>query len=91
MLVAVEHLLAEGEERLCRNDVVLEHDDLVGQREGPLMRTEAGGVAALVMVEIAAVYLTLPVDMLVADNLTTGLDACHVPFVTRTVLIEKQF
>ena len=90
MLVAVEHLLAEREERLRGHDVVFEHDDLVGQREGPLVGAEAGGVAALVVVEVLAVDVALPVNLVVADDASAGLDAGQVALVARSVLIEEE-
>ena len=90
VLVAVEHLLAEREERLRGHDVVFEHDDFVGQREGPLVGAEAGGVAALVVVEVLAVDVALPVNLVVADDASAGLDAGQVPLVARSVLIEEE-
>ena len=90
MLISVEHLLAEREERLCRYHVVLEHDDLLCQREGPLVRTEARRVAALVMVEITTMHLALPIYLLVAHDLATGHDTWLVTLVTWSVLIEQE-
>ena len=54
------------------------------------MGAETRRVAALVLVQILTVYLTFPVDMLVAGNLAAGLDAWQIPFTARPVLIEQQ-
>jgi hypothetical protein len=54
------------------------------------MGTEARGVTALVMVEVVAMHLTLPVDMLIADYLPASLDTCHILLSTRPILIEQQ-
>ena len=43
------------------------------------------------MVEIVPVYLTFPVNLVVADNLLTGFNPCQVALPTGTVLIEQQF
>ena len=54
------------------------------------MRTEARGVATLVMIQILTMHLTLPVDMRIAHDLTTSLDTCHILWTTGPVLIEQQ-
>ena len=90
VFITVEHLLAEREERLRRHHIIFQDDHLVGQRKGPAMTAEAGGVAALVMVEVAAMHLTRPVDVLVGYYLATSLDACPVALTPWSVLIEQE-
>ena len=91
MLIAVQHLLAEGEERLCRHVVILQHHAFINLREGPFLREIFGGVAADIMFLIHTVYLALPVDVLIGSNLPASLDTSHVALSARSVLIEEQF
>ena len=37
VLVLIKHLLAEGEERLCRHVVVFQHHTLINDRKGPFL------------------------------------------------------
>ena len=90
MFVAVEHLLAEREERLRRNNIVFKHYYLISHGECPLVGEKSRRVAALVMVEILALHVALPVNLLIADNLPASLNARHVLWSTWTILIEEQ-
>lgn len=47
-------------------------------------------VAALVFLQIIAMRLTLPVDVLVGSNLSASLDAGHIAIAPWSILIEEQ-
>ena len=90
VFVAVEHFLTEGKERLRGRVVVFEHNALVDNRKGPLLRHVIGGVASVVFCLVHTVYVTLPVDVFVGHNLPAGFHACAVAFVPCAVLIKKK-
>ena len=88
MFVAVEHFLAEPEERHGGHVVVLEDDAFVGDGESPFLRQEVRGVASAVPRLVVAVYGAWPVD--VFGNAPAGFDARHVVLAPRSVLVEEQ-
>ena len=88
VLVAVQHLLAIAEERLCRHVVVLQHDALVRQREGPLLRDKFRRVAAVVLLLVEAVHFAGPVNL--ADHLATRHNPRHIALAAGAVLIEEE-
>ena len=90
VFVAVEHFLAEGKERLRGRVVVFEHNALVDNRKGPLLRHVIGGVASVVFCLVHTVYVALPADVFVGHNLPAGFHACAVAFVPCAVLIKKK-
>ena len=88
MLVAVEHLLAEGEERLRRHVVIFQHDTLVDNRECPLLRYVFGWVASIVALLELTVNLAIPVN--VAYYASASLNASHIAFASWSVLIQEE-
>jgi hypothetical protein len=91
VFIAVEEFLAEGKETLGGYDIVFEHYALVGLRECPTLRHIARGVAAVVLLLIESVNVTLPVDILILNQFTAFRDALHVIGVWAwAVLIEKK-
>ena len=88
VLVAVQHLLAEGEEGLCRYVIILEHDTLVYVREGPLLRDIFRGVAAVVLLLIHGVHFALPVHL--THHFAARHNTRHIALATWSVLIEEQ-
>ena len=88
VLVAVEHLLAEGEERLRRHIIILQHNTLVDNGERPFLRDIFGRVASIVALLKLAMHLALPVD--VANDTSASLDASHIAFASRSVLIQEE-
>ena len=88
VLIAVEHLLAIVEERLCGHIVVLQHDALVRQREGPLLRDKFRRVAAVVFLLIETVHFAGPVNL--ADHLATRHNPWHIALAAGAVLIEEE-
>ena len=54
------------------------------------MGTEARRVATLIMFQILTMYLTLPINVLIADNFPTSHDTCYILFTTGSVLIKEQ-
>ena len=91
VLVAVEHFFAEREERLRGHIVVFQHDALVHDAEGPFLREIFRRVAAVVLLLVSAMHLTLPVDFVIADHSPTSLNARQVAVATRAVLVEEEF
>jgi hypothetical protein len=91
VLIAVEEFLTERKETLGRYNIIFKYYALVGLRESPLLRHIARRVATVVLLLIEAMDVTLPVDILVLDQLATLHDALHV-IGTRawTVLIKKE-
>ena len=91
VLVAVKHLLAEGEEGLCREVVVLQHDTLVDDGERPLLRQILRGVTPLVVVAIMAIDLAFPIDLVVGTDGPAGGNTLLVALVAlpRAVLVEE--
>ena len=65
VLIAVEHLLAEREERLARHIVIFQYDALVHHRESPFLGEILRRVASLVLCLIRAVNLALPINILI--------------------------
>ena len=90
MLVTVEHLAAEGNERGRGRGVVFYDDAFVGQREGPTLRLPVGGPGTGVLSVVTAADVALPVDLGVGDNLTGGLELAGIIVVAGTVLIDEQ-
>ena len=88
VLVAVEHFFAEAEPRLRGDVVILEDDALVGERKGPLLREEVGGVAAAVLRLVVAVHLAGPIHIL--HDLPACLYACNITLPARPILIEEE-
>ena len=43
------------------------------------------------MIEIMAVYLALPINLLIAYDATAGLDTSRIACITRSILIKQQF
>ena len=86
--IAVEHGLAEGDEVVRGDVVVLEHDALLGHGEGPALGIVFGGVAAMVFGAVVAAHVTLPVHL--GHHLTAGLEGRHVGLGARPVLIEEE-
>ena len=86
--ITVEHLLAEGEERLRRHIIILKHNATVDNGERPFLGDVFRRVAAIVALLILAVHLTLPVD--VGHHLSASFYAGHVTLATRSVLIEEE-
>ena len=88
MLIAVEHLLAEWEERLAWLVVILKHDALVDYREGPFLRYVFRRVAAHVLFLVHTVNVTLPVYLLC--NGTAFRYSLQVFVRPGAILIEEQ-
>ena len=65
VLIAVEHLLAEREERLRRHIVIFQHDTLIHNRESPFLGEILRWIASLILGLIRSVHLTLPINILI--------------------------
>jgi hypothetical protein len=88
VFIAVEQLLAEGEERLRGHVVVFEDDTFVGHGESPLLRDIFRRVAAVVLFLVEPVYVAFPVDVL--HDFPAAFYAGSVPVSPRSVLIEEE-
>ena len=91
MLIAVEEFLTERKETLGGYNIIFKYYALVGLRESPLLGHITRRVAAVVLLLIETMDVTLPVNILVLDQLATLHDALHV-IGTRawTVLIKEE-
>jgi len=88
VLITVEHLLTEREERLRRHIVVLKHYAFVDDGERPFLRYVLRRVAAVVALLVHPADVALPVDVL--HHAPACLDAGNVVPTARSVLIEEE-
>ena len=90
MCISVKQFFAKREEREGRHVVIFQDNALVFMAECPLLGEIFGRVAAPVHLLVVAMYLTLPVNLFIIEQLSARFHAWQVAVVAWSILIQIQ-